>query len=262
MDRRLLDATIDKVASGEHPNPHDALERASIEYEAKLADEAYAHGQKGADYQTPPLTPKLPLVPNMTEATLARQSAAKAKNAEYQETFKQGPVGEMLKPAGYGRFKMSDASVPENVVKQGAKGYETMRAYRKAAGDDPTVLSMIRNYLGYTLRNSALNPDGTINAAKYATWRKNYDGALRGAPELAPQFDSAAHAADSLTKFGKFNPAYAPAHIPDLFFPPGDAGAAGVQQLRSLIGKEKQDPMLKRRCDLVDAVDGGKERRL
>lgn len=182
--------------------------------------------------------------PNFDQAAIARLAAAKAAHVDLSQ-LKQSSVGAITKSSGFGgQFKMSDASVPGAMIQKGDKGFQVASAYRKYAGDDPTTVPTIRNYLAYKLRQGYLNPDGTLNATKYPTFRKDYDGVFRAFPELAPEFDKAASATDALKKFGKFNPQYAPTSVPDLFFAPGDAGAAGVQQLRSLIGKHKADPLL------------------
>ena len=106
-------------------------------------------------------------------------------------------------------------------MKKGNKGFETIQAYRRAAGNDQTVVPTIRNYLAYKLRQNYLNSDGTINAARYPAFRRDYDGVFRAVPELAPEFDNAAHAGEALNRFGRFNPQYAPTNVPDLFFAPG-----------------------------------------
>jgi hypothetical protein len=128
------------------------------------------------------------------------------------------------------------------VFPKGSSGFTAVQAYRNAIGNDPEAISALHNYAAATLRNSAVNAAGVIAPKAYARWKSAYGEALRRVPELMPQFDTAAHAADALQKFGKFNPRYAPINVPELLFAPGPAGAAGVDHLRSSIGAQKADP--------------------
>jgi hypothetical protein len=139
---------------------------------------------------------------------------------------------------------MPDYAVPQAVFPKGPGGFTAVQAYRNAIGNDPEAISALHNYAAATLRKAAVNDDGVIDPKAYAKWKAGYGEALRGVPELMPQFDTAAHAADALQKFGKFNPKYAPTNVPELFFAPGQAGAEGVDHLRSLIGAQKADPIL------------------
>jgi hypothetical protein len=80
---------------------------------------------------------------------------------------------------------------------------------------------------------------------------------MRAVPELKPQFDTAAHAADALQKFGKFSPKYAPTAVPKLFFASGPlARRALIISARSL---GQKDPEGLRHGS--DAGRGGKGRR-
>jgi hypothetical protein len=181
----------------------------------------------------------------ITQAGLDALAAAKTGAKEVYATFRSGPVGAILRKAGTSNsYKMSDYAVPQAVFPKGPGGFAAVQAYRNAVGNDADAISALHNYAAATLRKAALRDDGTLDPAGYTKWRAGYADALRAVPELKSSFDNAAHATDALQRFGRFRPDMAPTAVPELFFAPGPAGAAGVNQLRSLIGSERADPIL------------------
>ncbi len=97
----------------------------------------------------------------------------------------------------------------------------------------------------YCLRKAALRDDGTLDPAKFATWRNSHAEALGALPPGVGQaFDTAARATAALDRFGKFTPDLPTSKIPSLFFNPGPAGADGVRMLRSLTDDDTASHLL------------------
>ena len=173
-----------------------------------------------------------PLGSTDVEALDAAKDLTKANKA----TFGTGSPGQILKPGSTaGTYRVSDAGVPDAVFPRGPKGFEAVQSYRGAVGSDEQAIGALHDTAAASLRRNALRDDGTIDPAKFAAWRRNYSEALRGVPELHDAFDTAAHAADTLDRFGSYHPDMPASTVPDMFFTRGPKGADGVRQLQGLI---------------------------
>lgn len=93
---------------------------------------------------------------------------------------------------------MADSQVAARFFNGGAKTFEDVTSFLRAAGNRPTAVATLQDYAASSLRQAAENPDGTLNAAKYAKWMDAHSDALRVFPELAEKFDSVAKAQRSL----------------------------------------------------------------
>lgn len=187
--------------------------------------------------------PSEALSPNFTSAAADRLAAAKQGHAAYAQTFKQGPVGNVLKSSGFD-YAMPASSVPDAVFAKGPGGYEKAMAYRNAVKDDPAAISAMSNYAASTLRKAAERPNGTLDPAKFSTWSKSHADALRAFPELVQRFSSAAKASEALNQFSPFRADVAPSQVPEVFFHAGASGGEGVANLRRLVGDKKADAIL------------------
>jgi hypothetical protein len=98
-----------------------------------------------------------------------------------------------------GNYRLSDAGVPSKFFHSGPTGFEDVQAFRKAAGD-PAASAMLGDYAAYSLRRAALRDDGTLDAAKFNSWKRSHAEALRAFPELEKQFGDAAKAGDAIAK--------------------------------------------------------------
>jgi hypothetical protein len=184
-------------------------------------------------------------VPNFDAAAAERLAEAKQAHAQYAQTYRQGPVGDILKTNGYaGQYRIPNAAIPEKVFAKGAKGYETAMAYRAAVKDDPAALDAAHNVAAMTLRRMAERQDGTIDPAKFSAWKSAYDDALRAFPGLAPKFSTAAKASAELEKFSPYRADMAPFNVPEVFFHAGAGGKEGVDNLRRLIGDDAANSVL------------------
>lgn len=186
-----------------------------------------------------------PLQPNFDEAAASRLDAAKQTHAAYAQTFKQGPIGDMLRTNGFaGQYRLVDSGVPDTIFAKGPKGAEKVQAYRQAVRDDPAAVDALQNHAAMSLRRAAERPDGTIDPARFATWLNSYRDALRAVPELHQRFANIQSAAESLKRFAPFRQDLAPSAIPEMFFHSGPSGAEGVRSLRGLVGDQRADSIL------------------
>lgn len=130
---------------------------------------------------------------------------------------------------------MPDSAVPDAVFPRGPGGFEAVQNYRAAVGSDEQAIGALHDTAAASLRRAAVRDDGTIDPARLSAWRRNYAEALRGVPELHDAFDTAAHAADTLDRFGTYTPDVPASTVPDLFFQRGPKGADAVRQLQGLM---------------------------
>ena len=165
---------------GEPLKPEDIL-RASTKKAAEEAGEQEAAA-----------TAKAGLTPNITAEDAAALARANAKHAEYAQTFRQGPVGNVLRTEGYsGQYRTPNATVVGKFFPAGPGGYEAATAFRRAVGDDQRAIATMQDYISWSLKREAMREDGTLDPKKFATWRKRHDSALRAFPEVEGQFDDA-----------------------------------------------------------------------
>jgi hypothetical protein len=123
--------------------------------------------------------------------------AAKAKHAEYKQTFGRGPVGAALRTEGFaGQYRAPDAATVAKFFPAGEGGFEAASAFRKAIGDDAEALNTMQDYIVSSLRRKASDPKGGLDPAKFANWRRRHESALRAFPELSGRFDTALNAAE------------------------------------------------------------------
>lgn len=206
-------------------------------------------GKTGFKSGNPPGDQSVPeetLQPNFDEAAADRLNAAKAQHALYAQTYRQGPLAQILKTNGFrDQFVTPDSAVPDKLLLKGPGGYERATAFRKAVNDDPAAVNAMQNYLAATLRRVAENKDtGILDPGRFSSWKSAYQETLRAFPGLMKKFADVAKASDTLKTFAPFRPDLAPSTIPEIFFHSGPSGFEGVQDLRRLIGDRQADAVL------------------
>lgn len=117
--------------------------------------------------------------------TTGRIQTANAAYKDYKGRFGQAPVSNVTASAGnVDQFRLPDGSVPSKFFTPGATGYGNMQRLYAAVGQDAAG-PIITDYAASTLRKEAMNPDGTIDPAKFARWQAKYGDALRAVPDDA-----------------------------------------------------------------------------
>jgi hypothetical protein len=140
------------------------------------------------------LSGDVPLAPNFDQAARDRLNTASAATRDRKQTYDTGPVGTSLRSAGMqGQYRAMDSAVPAQIFRRGPSGFQSVEAYRKAAGD-PKAMGVVGDYAAASLRQAALKPDGTLDPVRFSAWRKAHADALRALPELAGRFEDAATA--------------------------------------------------------------------
>jgi hypothetical protein len=122
-----------------------------------------------------------------------RLQAATEATRQRAQTFNADPYKGILRREGaYGPFKMKDSAVAQKIFHPGPTGFQDVQSYRAAVG--PQVAEpMLEEYAVSSLRRAAMNEDGTINPAKFDTWRRAHTDSLRAMPPtFHARIDSAA----------------------------------------------------------------------
>ncbi len=141
-----------------------------------------------------------PLTPNFDADAAARYAAARQATRDRVATFKNAEgVGPALQGGrDGGTFRALDSAVPSLIVRTGAAGAETAKAYL-AAGGTPEALS---EAAAFSLRQAAMK-DGVLDPAKYAAWAQQRQAFLSQIPDAAARFGSAADATRRAADVGK-----------------------------------------------------------
>jgi hypothetical protein len=134
------------------------------------------------------------LEPNLTPEAIKSLEDAKAANKEYIETFRQGPVGEALRPGqSRGQYKLAfDAQVGPKFFRAGDTGFETAQGFMKAVGDDKRAMDTMNDYIVSRAFNETRDPKtGLVDPKKFDAWVDKHDSALRAFPDVADKLSSA-----------------------------------------------------------------------
>ena len=140
------------------------------------------------------------LTPNLTEEAVAGLKEAKAVNTDYMETFREGPVGEALKPdKGAGSYKLGfDAQVGPKFFRAGDTGFEAAQAFLRAAGKDERAVSTMNDYIVSKAFEGSRDPKtGLVDPKKFASWKAKHENALRAFPEAQRKLATAARVSDA-----------------------------------------------------------------
>ncbi|MCB8878282.1 hypothetical protein [Acidisoma silvae] len=111
---------------------------------------------------------------NFDEDAASRLRAAVDFSNDRHQRFNVGAVGDMVRRSSQGGFVRSDASVPQGILRPGAKGREVLNAYENAGGD----MNAARDALAMQARLKAIKPDGTLNPDALSRFRRDYGRAL------------------------------------------------------------------------------------
>ena len=214
LDTRISDALRTELqANGESNTWRQLSEMKSsvasaiddaVENQAKYEADAVRSGQLAADetlearvrdlWRLTGVKAPEALEPNMTPEAIAKLEAAKGAHKKYVETFRQGPVGEVLKSAGgKGQYKLAfDAQVGPKFFRAGDTGFETAQGFMKAVGDDKRAMDTMNDYIVSRAFNETRDPKtGLVDPKKFDAWVDKHDSALRAFPDVADKLSSA-----------------------------------------------------------------------
>ena len=216
------------------------------------------------------------LTPNFDEQAANRLAEAKKAHADYAQTYRKGPVGQILKEDSFqGQYKVPDSAIAGKAFTTGDKGYETTKAFIDAAnraGVDNTaeVVSTLKDIATTRLRDMMKGAD-YLSPKVLQQWQQKYAQSLRAIEEASPgfikQFSNMADATDAIAKAqaratglaksssvgvaGKLINANTPDEVKSAV---GNMLRAsdGPTQIRNLLNKIKQDKSL----PAQEAIDG------
>lgn len=140
------------------------------------------------------------LEPNMTPADVEAIQAAKKGHQEYVEKFREGPVGEVLRPGqSRGNYRLEfDASVGPKFFQPGPKGFEAAEAFKRAAGGNPDAMATMNDYIVAQAFSKSRDPKtGLIDPKRFDAWKAANSDALRAFPDAGKQLSSAARASEA-----------------------------------------------------------------
>ena len=143
---------------------------------------------------------KEPLTPNMTKARAEGLNTAKAVHKDYTETFREGPVGEVLKlDKGAGSYKLGfDAQVGPKFFRAGDTGFEAAQAFLKAAGKDERAVSTMNDYIVSKAFEASRDPKtGLVDPKRFEAWKAKHENALRAFPEAQKKLATASRVSDA-----------------------------------------------------------------
>lgn len=186
---------------GDDIKPGDVLKTA-IAKAAPDVEEAVA----APTFETGAKEPAKGLQPNFDKSAADRLRAAKDKHIELAQTYRNPTIKRALNTqGGSDNYVTPPSALPTKAVAKGPQGYETAKAYLKAAKNSQDAITAMQDTALAPLRAS-LKPDGTINSAKFDAWKRDYAGALRALDEVSPgfskRFDNASRASDLLVEAG------------------------------------------------------------
>lgn len=215
FDTRVTDAMrAERMANGESNTYRqlvmmknsvmDAIENAA-ENQQRYQAEAIASGRMMADetlearlraqWGLDGRTAEAAGIPNISPESISALEAAKDAQKRYGTTFREGPVGEVLKPgASQGRYKMEfDAKVGPTFFRKGDTGAQAMRAFQRAAADSPGAEMAMREYITNSMLRETVR-DGLIDEKLFNAWRQKHESALSAVPQYDRLFSSVAEA--------------------------------------------------------------------
>jgi hypothetical protein len=141
-----------------------------------------------------------PLEPNLTPQAIADLEAAKAGHKEYVGKFREGPVGEVLKPGmGQGQYKVAfDAQVGPKFFRSGDTGFEAAEAFKRAVSNDKRAMDTMNDYIVSRAFSESRDPKtGLIDPKRFDAWKSRNESALRSFPEVAEKLSSASAASEA-----------------------------------------------------------------
>ena len=179
------------------------------------------------------------------DAARAKLRAANEASRTYKKTYREGPIGDVLKQRAFGRYAIDmDANVVPRLIKPGASGAETIRAYRQAVGNDPASMQSLADAGAVIFRNEA-SKDGFVDVGALAKFRDKYADTLREFPELDARLNNVQIAQKSLARLEGLPPSeLSAAAVPGTLFRPGAKSFDDITRARKILGEQQVDAAL------------------
>lgn len=158
---------------------------------AEVAPGSEARQPPGGSAGTPSLPENAqPLRPTWSEEDAAQYQKARSLTARLKQLFSRGAVGQALKEAGWGDYKLADEQVVRRFLNTGPRKAQDLQDFINAVGDRPHALDLLQQYAASELRRMALSRDGTINLRGLDAFQKAFGDRLQVFPELADRLSN------------------------------------------------------------------------
>lgn len=147
-------------------------------------------GNPGLSQEEPAVTPPEGLTPIDNSSISGPYAQARAASREINQTYRTGPVGDILQRGTYGnKYNMERSLVPAKVWNAGKTQAEDSRAFFNAAQSDPDALNAYKDYAFSDMIRSATDPKtGDLNAGLLKKWQVQHGPALAEADKSMPGF--------------------------------------------------------------------------
>jgi hypothetical protein len=150
----------------------------------------HPEGSEGVPGQTERLTP------NFGPDNAADYAAARNATLREKQTFRQGPVGDVLQPGKAGaEFRVADSAVPAKFF-NGPSSAENVAKYINASGGTEDAIDAAQKFLVSDLHERGIiSREGTIDVGKFEGWQRSRANAIATLDKatsspLAPRFKS------------------------------------------------------------------------
>jgi hypothetical protein len=141
--------------------------------------------------------------PLIDQGAADRLAAATAPTKALKQAFGAKPVANILQREGSTYpYKLQPENVLGQVWKPGPAGEASIAAVLRAANNSSDVVDALKAGSAASLRKAAMRDDGTIDPAKFASWRKSHAGSLKILNDVSPgttaPYENASLAAEHL----------------------------------------------------------------
>jgi hypothetical protein len=141
--------------------------------------------------------------PLIDQGAADRLAAATAATKARKQAFGAKPVADILQREGSTYpYKLQPENVLAKVWKPGPAGEASVAAVLRAANNSADVVDALKAGSAASLRKAAMRDDGTIDPAKFASWRKSHAGSLKTLNDVSPgttaPYENASLAAEHL----------------------------------------------------------------
>lgn len=133
------------------------------------------------------------LTPNLPQAAADLYAEARPKYAKYKETYRTGPVGEILQPGpSAGTYRITNADAVRRFFDGGVRTPEQVKKLAEAMGGLDKVQPIAREVLAWQLRRAnVIGQDGMIDATRFSRWARDNGPTLDLFPALKREFGEA-----------------------------------------------------------------------
>ncbi|MGN6102999.1 MAG: hypothetical protein ACTHOR_17815 [Devosia sp.] len=142
--------------------------------------------------------------PLVDQGAADRLAAATAATKARKQAFGARPVANILQREGATYpYKLQPENVLAQAWKAGPAGEASIAAVLRAANNSADAVEALKAGAAASLRKAALREDGTVDPAKFASWRNSHAGALNALNAVSPgtiaPYENAARAAEHLS---------------------------------------------------------------